>query len=112
MFRFYSHPGLSLSLLLRFEWADHERDVVSPHSHTRTQAYEAYKAAISVNGVLNGNETQVFHGCAEAAMDVDNPASIVRTGFLKKYTCVTVKIYPVKSQLNINAGVNLLFKKH
>ena len=48
-------------------------------------AYEAYKAAISVGGVMNGNETQVFHGCAEEAMDAANPASIVRTGFLKKY---------------------------
>ena len=53
--------------------------------------YDAYKASVSRGvtpagrAVVNGNETQVFHGCTEAAMDVANPNSIVRTGFLKKY---------------------------
>ena len=31
------------------------------------------------------NVTYPFHGCVEAAMDVTNPASIIQTGFLKKY---------------------------
>ena len=49
------------------------------------RAYQAYKDLVSVGGVVNGNETLVFHGCTEIAMDLDNPNSIIRTGFLKKY---------------------------
>jgi hypothetical protein len=50
-------------------------------------AYDAYKVSVSTgeSTVVNGNETHVFHGCAEAAMDLANPSSIIRTGFLKKY---------------------------
>ena len=50
-----------------------------------TSRYEEHKAKISVDGVVNGNELMFFHGCPEAAMDPDNPDSIIQTGFLKKY---------------------------
>ena len=50
-----------------------------------TARYEAYKGQISSEEVPNGNELLMFHGCAPEAMDVDNPDSIVQTGFLKKY---------------------------
>lgn len=60
------------------------QEIVNP----RLQAvYDAYKATISAHddAVVNGNELLCFHGCANAAMDVSNPDSIVQTGFLKKY---------------------------
>ncbi len=63
-------------------------DIISVHrvdNPRLSAAYESYKASVSVNGVRNGNETQVFHGCTEAAMDIANPNSILQTGFLKKY---------------------------
>ena len=50
-----------------------------------TSIYEGYKAMISVNGVVNGNELMFFHGTPAAAMDPASPDSIIQTGFLKKY---------------------------
>lgn len=44
-----------------------------------------YKRSISVNGVVNGDEKLMFHGCAETAMDIANDDSIVKAGFLKKF---------------------------
>ena len=38
----------------------------------------------SSEDVPNGKELLAVHGCAREAMDVDNPDSIVQTGFLKK----------------------------
>ena len=82
--------------LLHNTWVKKEEhvlhDVVQVHevSNPRLRArYDEYKASISPprqpDGVANGNELQVFHGCTAVAMDVDNPDSIVQTGFLKKY---------------------------
>ena len=40
-----------------------------PVEHPRLKAqYEQYKASISVDGIVDGNETQLFHGCDEAAI--------------------------------------------
>merc|ERR1711939_588862 len=59
---------------------------VQPVDNPRLNArYEHYKASISVGGIVDGNETQLFHGCDEAAMDTHNPESIVQAGFLKKH---------------------------
>ena len=48
-------------------------------------SFTNYTDSLSVGGVPNAHEIFVFHGCTEAAMDLDNPNSIIRTGFLKKY---------------------------
>ncbi len=94
------HPGsptynLAQSLLMN-TWVKKEayelKDVIKVHeiSNPRLQdKYNDYKNSISPpqkpDGVANGNELQVFHGCTEGAMDIHNPDSIVQTGFLKKY---------------------------
>merc|ERR1711865_584420 len=47
--------------------------------------YNTYKSTLSGEGVSNGGEVLVFHGCTETAMDLANPHSIIRTGFRKEY---------------------------
>merc|ERR1712086_1186938 len=56
--------------------------IENPHLEVQ---YNTYKESLSADGVLNGGETLVYHGCTESAMDLANSNSIIRTGFQKKY---------------------------
>jgi len=87
-----SLPFLSAAALLEDTWTKREMyqlgqvvAVYQVQNSRLTSRYEAYKAKISVDGVVNGNETLVFHGCPDAAMDPANADSIVQTGFRKEY---------------------------
>ena len=84
--------SLTASSQIQNSWAKKDAyelgDIVSVHLIENSyleNRYNTYKDLLSGSGVLNGGETLVFHGCTEAAMDPENPDSIVRTGFSTKY---------------------------